>query len=195
MEVWKIVPPRKVLSFNLEKQLLDDERTTKQQTYSLPGMTNALADGILKKLRFSHPHIIIWGLRKQTRIQYMWKISISGVKLSFIVQEYVVLLLILLWMALYFRTGPIFTNGLIFPDGGSTVQATRKLHYKISTKSCHQLNRSISLILFKKRVKISSNFRVLPLEARSQTALATCGKQDLQPVNQTISQEITHNFS
>ena len=59
MEVWKIVPPRKVLSFNLEKQLLDDERTTKQQTYSLPGMTNALADLILKKLRFSHPHIVI----------------------------------------------------------------------------------------------------------------------------------------
>jgi len=45
--------------FNLEKQLLDDERTTKQQTYSLPGMTNALADLILKKLRFSHPHIVI----------------------------------------------------------------------------------------------------------------------------------------
>ena len=62
-------------------------------------------------------------------------------------------------------------------------------------KSCYQLNRSIYLILFKKRVKISSNFRVLPLEARSQTALATCGKQDLQPVNQTISQEITLNFS
>jgi len=59
MEVWKIVPPRKVLSFNLEKQLLDDERTTKQQTYSLPGMTNALADVILKKLRFLHPHIVI----------------------------------------------------------------------------------------------------------------------------------------
>ena len=59
MEVWKIVPPRKVLSFNLEKQLLDDERTTKQQTYSLPGMTDALADLIRKKLRFSNPHTVI----------------------------------------------------------------------------------------------------------------------------------------
>ena len=58
MEVWKIVPPRKVLSFNLEKQLLDDERTTKQQTYSLPGMTNAFADVILKKLRF-RIHILL----------------------------------------------------------------------------------------------------------------------------------------
>jgi len=135
MEVWKIVPPRKVLSFNLEKQLLDDERTTKQQTYSLPGMTNALADVILKKLRFSHPHIVIWGLRKQTRIQYMWKISISGVKLSFIVQEYVVLLLILLWMALYFRTGSIFTNGLIFPDRGSnTYGQTEREKFNASSK-------------------------------------------------------------
>ena len=84
----------------------------------LPDMTNALADLILKKLRFSHLHIVIWGLRKQTRIQYMWKMSISGVKLLFIVQEYVVLLLILLWMALYFQTGPFSRMALYFRTEG-----------------------------------------------------------------------------
>ena len=33
MEVWKIVPTCKALSFNQGKQLLDEERTMKQQTY------------------------------------------------------------------------------------------------------------------------------------------------------------------
>ena len=112
LAVWKCIKlfPLPSPLFEWVKQLFIEQRTTKQQTHL------SLYD------KCSYMFKAVWlhastscdlSAQKQTRIQYMWSMSMFGVLFLFIVQKYVGLLLFLLWSTLHFQTVSILTKCLM----------------------------------------------------------------------------------